>query len=129
MSPELTDKLNNKFPQIFPEHFYFEVHDGWYTLIEELCRLIQLHIDRSNVTPTFIEGFTPNPINQVIATQIKEKFGGLRFYYDGGNDAIAAAVELTENLSYRICELCGSPGTQNTTGWIKTRCPTCTKKA
>lgn len=60
--------------------------------------------------------------------QVKEKFGGLRFYYSGGDKEIAGMVRLAESLSYKICETCGS--TQHvgqTRGWIYTICQSCLK--
>jgi hypothetical protein len=41
---------------------------------------------------------------------VKQKFGGLRFYVDGGNEWSYAAVRVTETLSYYICEESGRPG-------------------
>lgn len=65
-------------------------------------------------------------IPQVIATQVKEKFGGLRFYYNGGNDKIDGMIWLTESLSYKICQNCGSiENVGQTTGWIYTICKNC----
>ena len=56
-------------------------------------------------------------------SQVKEKFGGLRFYVDGIDDKIYAFIEEIENQSYKICEVCGRPGKQrNKYGWIKTLC-------
>ena len=71
---------------------------------------------------------TYESIPQVIATQVKEKFGALRFYYEGGNDVIDGMVWLAEHQSYNICEECGS--TKNigrTKGWITTLCEDCSK--
>ena len=44
--------------------------------------------------------------------QIKEKFGGLRFYYAGGtgNDArIDELIAQAERVAAQTCELCGAP--------------------
>lgn len=54
--------------------------------------------------------------------QIKEKFGGLRFYIGKGNDAIWKAIHNSEALSYRICEKCGESGKLRTDGWMKVLC-------
>ena len=64
----------------------------------------------------------PDPITQVVAQQVKEKFGGLRFYYSGGDDTIHAYVTFAEYLSERTCDVCGAPGKQSGGGWIVTRC-------
>lgn len=61
--------------------------------------------------------------------QIKEKFGGLRFYTNGLTEEGHAIVQKYEELSYRICELCGSQENVNvsTQGWIRTLCNKCSK--
>ena len=62
---------------------------------------------------------------QVVAIQVKEKYGGLRFYYSGGDDYIHGIVAMAENLSDITCEQCGKPGKQNKEGWIVTLCDDC----
>src|SRR6476619_2871428 len=55
--------------------------------------------------------------------QIKEKFGGLRFYNAGGtgNDArIDELIAQAERPAAQTCELCGAPGRAR--GWIRTVC-------
>lgn len=59
---------------------------------------------------------------QVVALQVKEKYGGLRFYYTGGDDVIEGMVSLAETLSFRTCEICGSPGKPRRDGWVRTLC-------
>lgn len=54
--------------------------------------------------------------------QIKEKFGGLRFYVSGGSDELHAAIEEAERDSHYICEQCGEPGATRKGGWLKTLC-------
>lgn len=54
--------------------------------------------------------------------QIKEKFGGLRFYYDGGDEHISGMVTMAESWAHRTCEQCGNKGKQRDGGWIRTLC-------
>jgi len=55
--------------------------------------------------------------------QVKEKYGGLRFYIGSDTDAINARISLAETQSMTICEDCGSPGTtQRCQGWYRTVC-------
>ena len=54
--------------------------------------------------------------------QIKEKFGGLRFYYQGGDDFIHGAVWFAETMSTNLCEECGAPGHRTNGGYIQTLC-------
>ena len=75
----------------------------------------------------FPRGIAPMPPIQV--TQIKEKYGGLCFYYYGGDDYIDGLVSFAESFSYRICEQCGSTtGVGQTSGWIYTICWDCYEK-
>lgn len=135
MNEKLEKKLIEKFPKIFPpkstsptsaiELFGIECHDGWYVLIETACKLAQQEIDWSEKNQT-----EDNPkINQIVAIQIKQKFGGLRFYYSGGDKTINGIINTIEAMSYTICEECGT--NQNiihTKGYIKTICVSCEKK-
>lgn len=64
------------------------------------------------------------PIPEVKISQIKEKFGTLRFYYYGGDDVIQGMVSFAEALSKNICEMTGEPGSLCKKGkgmsWYKT---------
>jgi len=99
---------------------YWEFGYGWDSLIENLAAAIDREIERD---PSLAEGDTPFQI-----LQMKEKFGTLRFYYAGGNDRIRGLVDMTENLSGSVCEICGSLGTlckRKNGSWIKTLCEDC----
>jgi hypothetical protein len=56
--------------------------------------------------------------------QIKEKFGGLRFYCDIDGTDEFLQLNLMEK-SYTICEECGRPGEERPGGWVKTLCDDC----
>lgn len=64
----------------------------------------------------------PNKVTQVIATQVKEKFGELRFYYRGGDEYIRGLETMASAMSVVICETCGNKGKRTGTGWIRTTC-------
>lgn len=55
--------------------------------------------------------------------QVKEKFGGLRFYIGAESDEIQLRIAEAEMQSYKICEICGEPATMVKLGWWMTRCP------
>jgi hypothetical protein len=133
MKKELQDKLFAKYPKIFRQKdlsmketcmcWGIETGNGWYWLIDNLCSFIQSHIDNYNK-------YNEPKISQVEATQVKEKFGGLRFYYINGDSEIEGAVAFAEYLSYVTCENCGS--TKNVTqtkGYITSLCEDCMKNA
>ena len=60
--------------------------------------------------------------------QIKEKFGTLRLYYEGGDDTVAALVSFAENMSAVTCDVCGNKGKATSGGWISVRCEEHAKK-
>jgi len=84
--------------------YYCETGDGWLPIIKDLIEdLIDAGWDKQ-------------------ICQIKEKFGGLRFYINGGSDEIYKLISDAEVKSMKTCEVCGKPGTQTSGGWINTLC-------
>ena len=65
------------------------------------------------------------PCPQVVAEQVKEKFGTLRFYYRGGDEYISGLVSMAESMSGVTCDECGNPAETGGQGWISTRCNPC----
>ena len=133
MKQKLDETLCKKYPLIFADRnksmmetcmcWGFEHGDGWYNIIDSLCGQIQHHIDWQN--KNFEKGHAQyKQVPQVVVSQVKEKFGTLRFYYHGGDDVIDGMVRMAESWSAVACEECGAPGTQNSQGWIKTLCET-----
>ena len=124
MRDELDKQLCERYPKIFRDRhapmtetcmcWGLEVGDGWYPVIDRLCSQIQNHIDWRNRDS--------ETVTQVVATQVKEKFGGLRFYYDGGDDVVDGMVRMAESWAGATCEECGSPGERRGGGWIRTLC-------
>jgi len=57
--------------------------------------------------------------------QVKEKFGGLRFYIGLGSNEIHERISQAERESLETCEECGQPGTLEARSfWVRTLCPT-----
>lgn len=104
MNPELDELLCRRYPLIFAQrdqpdscmHWGFTCGDGWFGIIDALCACIQNSID--------LDG-TP----QAVATQVKEKFGTLRFRIGstGANPEIRGMIRMAEAMSERVCELSG----------------------
>jgi hypothetical protein len=107
------DDLAAKYPKIFKPDFYFECGDGWYNLLDTLCKCIQDHLDR---------GRGDIPTAQVVADQVKEKFGELRFYVTGGDHTTEGMIDMAEEMSRHICEVCGDRGEVRSGSWIRTLC-------
>ena len=62
-------------------------------------------------------------------TQIKEKYGSLRWYDNGAPSSIyhelCGVIVKYEMLSYRTCIRCGRPATKIAKGWISPFCDRC----
>lgn len=97
-----------------------ECDDGWFTLIDCLSQACEMEIER------LISEGVPKEYWPRIA-QIKEKFGGLRFYVNGVvSGELQAWIRVAENEeSYRTCERCGQPGKLRTGRWAHTYCDHC----
>lgn len=65
---------------------------------------------------------TTPKVEWIVIDQIKEKFGGLRFYYHGGDDHIYGLVNMAEVWADHSCEKCGNKGQLRSGGWIRTLC-------
>lgn len=63
----------------------------------------------------------PRKMN-VIATQVKEKYGTLRFYVYGADDYVNGLIQMAEAMSAVTCETCGAPGKERVGSWIRTLC-------
>lgn len=149
MDQNLQNNLITKYPSLFantsksPQEscmaFGIECGNGWYDIISALCWRIKQYEDNIKARERFREKQN-NDIQQnfgiaiegdgqdyfpVKFDQIKEKFGGLRIYYSGGDDYISGAVDMVEEISYKICEVCGQKGKPNKGGWITTLCESC----
>jgi hypothetical protein len=83
---------------------FFECGDGWYPLIKDL------------ITDLIVLGWDKQ------TCQVKEKFGGLRFYINGASEEIYKRIRIAEDLSYETCETCGEKGELRSVGWYKTLC-------
>jgi hypothetical protein len=60
---------------------------------------------------------------QVTALQVKEKYGTLRFYINGGDDYTNGIIDFVERMSGKICDVCGDKAVmRNNHGWYSTRC-------
>ena len=105
------NNLIQQYPNLYANIVHFECGDGWYDIINSLSQEIETII-------------TNNPsLGPIKVGQVKEKFGGLRYYLDeGGCPEIYKAIEKAEKLSLFTCEVCGQPGKMRNDGWIKTLC-------
>lgn len=118
---EFEQRMLATYPQLFSQPFGgFAIGQGWWPVIEALCANIQSHVNHRNEQATkYNRGV---PMEQPVVAQIKEKFGGLRFYLDGGDEQIWGMIRMAEAWADSSCEECGSPGKRRSGGWIRTLC-------
>jgi thiol-disulfide isomerase/thioredoxin len=91
---------------------------GWRAAFgEELCKEIMEELVRNNCVDSY----------QVL--QIKEKYGELRWYSQGGTERIhREIVPKYEKMSRRICIQCGQPATLVSKSWVAPWCVDCASK-
>lgn len=93
-----------------------DMPDGWRAAFgEQMCEEIQQVLNK----------FSSEVAEKFRITQIKEKFGGLRFYTNWSTVEIDKIIDKYENISYSTCIRCGSPAKWITKGWISPFCDNC----
>ena len=136
MNSELQIELCKRHPSIFREvggqpdetcmAWGIECGDGWHDLIDALCTEIDAEVQHTN-------RLYPHLKFAVVAAQVKEKWGGLRFYVDfiynhellEDEDAmkkitsriweISGMIRIIESMSRNTCEDCGGKCKPDTT--------------
>jgi hypothetical protein len=126
LNKKLEEELVVKHPTLYQQYgmspqescmcWGFECGNGWFDIIKTLSEQIE-------------------PLG-AIALQVKEKFGGLRFYYgvsEGNGDNIEKIQEFIDKAeieSYKTCEQCGKEAKtdRSNRGWIVTVCENCRKE-
>ena len=89
--------------------------DGWFLIIWNLSEKIE----------KIILSLPEDQRAQVCASQVKEKFGTLRFYMSASSKEIESFIDEAEKLSETTCEDCGFHGQTRSGGWIRTLCNGC----
>ena len=116
MNDVLEKKLTDRF-EFFHKRFPFECGDGWFDLVYKLSEDIESQLNRD-----------PKVASQFYVLQVKEKFGGLRFYTGPSNKLIDQLVSEAEDRSFTVCEFCGDPGTPRGGSWVQTLCGPCEER-
>lgn len=88
--------------------------DGWRLAFgEQLCEELNTALNKTN----FADDYR--------ITEIKEKWGGLRWYDNGSTTEMQDIIDKYESLSFRTCINCGKPAKWVTRGWISPYCDSC----
>lgn len=114
MNEKFDKKLVSDFPELFSQRFGhmsetamcwgFECGDGWFDIIYDCAEKLSA-----------LE-------NIPVASQVKEKYGTLRFYINSGTDEAYKIIEEAEKKSSEVCEFCGKEGKLRGGSWLYTAC-------
>jgi hypothetical protein len=133
MNQKLDKYLVKKCPTLFADRYKsmretcmcwgFDCGDGWYDLLKEACFALEPIMAALKAKDP--EGWS---FGYYRASQIKEKYGTLRFYLSGNTPETDAIIDKAERRSSVTCEQCGKPGKMRGRGWLYTACNRHTKK-
>jgi hypothetical protein len=110
MRQELDEQLCREFPNLYKNRngsmqetcmcWGFDCDSGWFQLIYDLSKKLEAEILKQ-----------PEEERQhYCASQVKEKYAGLRFYMNCSTDEMQKFIEEAEEKSEKTCEVCGAPG-------------------
>ena len=137
MNDQKFEDLAKKYPDLFHKARvdYFAVGYGWYHILETLCGLISSRVTQArhklqyakeeNSEDKFAEHEKElaDAIEELPAiTQVKEKYGLLRFYVDGGTESVHNYITFAESMARRTCKECGAPGEPRNDGCVRVLC-------
>lgn len=149
MKKELEHKLLKRFKWLYRQYYLDKRHtcmcwgfscgDGWFDILWMLSLAIEDEVNpnwfqknypelydvlcnklcKFKLGAKFVNKFMPYLPS---AGQVKEKFGTLRFYIDGGSDRIEDLIVIAERATAQTCEQCGDNGHLFTKGWCYVTC-------
>lgn len=112
MTPKNEETLRAAFPAMLEEVIIIECGDGWYTLLQSLFNSLQHYVET--------EAHFHRSVTPIRFYEIKQKFGGLRLQFRGGDNRVHGIVTSAGRFSSYICENCGSAYAP-TPEWYKAR--------
>lgn len=123
MKLELEARLYEAFPNLYADKdksmretcmcWGFECGDGWFDLLWRLSTKLEALILKEDKPENFR------------ASQVKEKYGTLRFYMTSQTEAMDEEIRQAEEESATTCMRCGKAGLCNDSGWITCLCEGC----
>lgn len=125
---EYRQNLIQKYPWIaVHDNYYKDAKDAiwaeympqgwWWSFGEQMCEELDQLIHKYNMEEFYF------------ITQVKEKFGELRWYDEGfateGWDEYNEWLSKYESLSWNTCAICGEPATYTESPWVLPVCEHC----
>jgi hypothetical protein len=136
MDQKLDEELVKDFPNLFADrngdvrttgmNFGFQCGNGWSGIIRRLAEKLEpLCIKaKKEMTHEELKWYGGGPR----VSQVKEKYGTLRFYMTTETDEMSKLIRKAEKESEKTCEQCGKPGKIRGHGWLYTACLEHTKE-
>lgn len=114
-----------RYERLLSKIRHMECSSGWEALLTALFNKLEAYEE----TKKNDEAYEP-----VYFVQIKEKFGGLRAYHEGGDVVTQGYVTDAEDASYRTCDNCGATTPDVKTRytkhqWLYVSCNSCCKES
>lgn len=134
MRQEFDELLCKTFPNLYKDRHASMMQtcmcwgfpsDGWFLIIWNLSEKLEKMII---ALPERTEDTWGNCREDCCASQVKEKFGTLRFYMTGSTPEMETLIDKAEELSRITCESCGAVGRLRGGGWYYTACDDCAKE-
>ena len=129
-------ELLEKYPWLYPVSEYtgkrLENYDYSFTWMDDIPLGWNIAFGKQMVEElgALLEKY--NYQDEYSICQIKEKFGGLRWYDNGfpteGYEEYKEWLDKYEELSFKTCIDCGKPAKYFTRGWITPICEDCAKE-
>lgn len=154
LSREKDQELCRKFPLLYRDRngdrsktlmvYGFSIKEGWYSIVYELSAALEpliaaqlkssLMFKSKVILYKALKYFGLKVVvpqkQSACAMQVKEKFGGLRFYMAGPQTKeMSYLIRQAEEKSFNTCEVCAAQGVLRTEKrWMLTLCDTCDSK-
>lgn len=110
-------KLKDNYDDMMTYTWLDNMPIGWRIAFgEQMCKEIKEELVKNNELDSY----------EII--DIKEKFGGLRWYDNSGLPGMQFIIAKYEALSEKTCINCGKPANWISKGWISPYCDDCATK-
>lgn len=129
MTKEENKKLIEEYPFLLPRNVWTDEvvidYDYEYTLLDCMPDGWRIAFGDAFLRELKEELVANNMLDEYRVTQIKEKYGELRWYDNGNTRKGFDIIDKYSGLSRKTCIECGMPAKYLTRGWISPYCEDC----
>ena len=130
----LASELNKHNEELITEFPFLRVdwgetcHGVTYTVLDDMPQGWRISFGRKLCEELKEELIENNALDSYEVEQVKEKFGGLRWYDNCYLPGLQVIIAKYAVLSEKTCIICGKPADWISTGWISPYCDDCATK-